>query len=338
MRSHELDGMAARRAWAERLGDSFPVYLLGLAGTVLGLLLLYIGSLMALERTGDLPPPAIVNSICADAKLAFLRDHPPASPTHLIVGSSIAWRNVDSAQLVARDPQIRPLNAGFCGAQLNQAAFAARFLIEQYPSVRTVLAVLEPHDMRACSKTPDQLFDPADTDAYINDRRWLYGFYLRYFDPISFARNVRKIHHRRLGIPPDEGLSLNQYGDSPTHGNTNGDLVYRAFEGYDPSCFADLRQLAADLSASGRELIVATSPINPRWSDLHDRGGEIRRALASRIATALAGTGGRFWDGERHDLTPPVPEFSDAVHLTPPGARRYSRRLAAAVIAPGPGL
>jgi len=72
---------------------------------------------MGLHWAGYLPPPPLVNSLCADVKLEALRDRPPQQPTHLIIGSSIAMDNFDSSQIVLHNPAARPLNEGFCAAQ-----------------------------------------------------------------------------------------------------------------------------------------------------------------------------------------------------------------------------
>lgn len=295
-------------------------YIVAVAITGLFLVALYICGLAALQRTGRLPPPPMVNSLCADLKLQFLRENPPANPTHLIVGSSVAWEDLDSGQIVLRNPQARPLNGGFCAAQVNQIAFVARYLTERFPSIRTVIATLEPHDFRACSKTPDQLFPPRDADDYIFRRRWLYGFYLRYFDLHSLQRNARDL--RAMG-------EVDQWGDSPLHGPGHG-LYYGKFEGYDTTCFTHLRVAALSLAASGRALIVATTPLNPQWSALYDSSGAIRHRLASGIQSAIAGTNAVFWDGDSAFKTTPA-DFVDAVHLKWPAAQRYSAALVSSV-------
>jgi hypothetical protein len=279
---------------------------------------LYIGCLMALQHTGHLPPPPFVNSLCADGKLKFWRESPPENPTHLIVGSSVAWEDLDSERIVEADPHARPLNGGFCAAQVNQVAFVTHYLIERFPSIQTVIAALEPHDFRACSKTPAQMFSPQDADDYIFRRRWLYWFYLRYFDLHSLQRNARDL--RPMG-------ELDQWGDSPLYGPGNG-LYYGKFEGYDPTCFTDLRDLALSLTVTKRRLIVATTPLNPEWSALYDPQRSISRELAAGIKSAIAGTGSVFWDGDRQFETTPS-DFVDAVHLRWPVAQRYSAALVA---------
>ena len=304
---------------SDRVASRALPYLACVALSGLGLLGLYIAGLAALDRAGYLPPPPLVNSLCADGKLECLRNNPPAAPTHLIVGSSVAWGDIDGSQIVLGDPAARPLNEGFCAAQMHQSAFVTWFMIERFPSVQTVIAAVEPHDFRNCDKGTEELFPPTDADDYIFKRRWLYGFYLRYFDLHALQSNARK---RRA-----EGReNLDQWGDNPMWGHRS--LYYGKFEGYDKACFAALRELATSLKASGRRLIVATTPINPAWSALYDKQGTIMADLADEIGVALAGTDAVFWDGNKEFHTDSE-EFLDAVHLQWPTAQRYSAALVA---------
>src|SRR5690242_14255767 len=98
-------------------------YLCSTALTSAVMLGLYVSSLIGLHQAGYLPPPPFVNSLCADEKLEALRQRPPKQPTDLIVGSSVAEYNIDSAKIVIGTPQARPLNEGFCAAQAHQVAF-----------------------------------------------------------------------------------------------------------------------------------------------------------------------------------------------------------------------
>jgi len=83
-------------------------------------------------------------------------------------------------------------------------------MTERFPSVHTAIAVLEPHDFRNCSADTEQLFPPEATDDYIFQRRWLYGFYLRYFDLHSLQQNIRKLRSER---PPEK--ETDEWGDVP---------------------------------------------------------------------------------------------------------------------------
>ncbi|HEY7579849.1 MAG TPA: hypothetical protein VH855_19855 [Acetobacteraceae bacterium] len=290
--------------------------------TGMTLLGLYTCSLVALHRAGYLPPPPLVNSLCADVRLEALRDRPSLQPTHLIVGSSVAMDNFDSSKIAFAEPEAQPLNVGFCAAQAHQVSFVARYMTERFPSVRTVIAVVEPHDFRNCSDNTEQLFPPDAADDYIFRRRWLYGFYLRYFDLHSLQKNVRA----RLSEGPP-GKWTDEWGDVPLNHQASG-LFYGEFEGYDRTCFVALRRMADWLEATDRRLIVASTPMNPAWSELYDGDGTVRTDFASGIRSALGGTDAVFWDGER---AYPVDraQFVDAVHLRWPAAQGFTAALVA---------
>jgi hypothetical protein len=313
------------RAQAFRAGHWIS-YLLFVALTGVSLTALYLCGLVALNQIGDLPPPPIVNSLCADEKLAFLREHPPTTPTLLIIGSSVAWRDIDSAQIQARFPGTTPLNAGFCAAQLNQSAFIAHYFVERFPSLNTIVAVVEPHDFRACSKTPAQLFDPNDADDYIFRRRWLYGLYFRYFDALSLQRNVRHLRAVRDGRDLNDPMTFTKFGDGPVTISGDRGLVYGKFEGYDPSCFTDLHRLAESITSSGRRFLLATAPLNPDWVQQFDADGAVHAGFTSGIKNALSGTGAKFWDSGK-SFSPQPPMFGDAVHLMWPASKQYTAAL-----------
>jgi hypothetical protein len=263
-----------------------------------------------------------VNSLCADDKLEAFRDRPTMQPTHLIVGSSVAMGDFDSSQIVSAEPAAQPLNAGFCAAQAHQVAFVARYLTERFPSIQTVIAVLEPHDFRNCSANTEQLFPPDAADDYIFRRRWLYGFYLRYFDLHSLQKNVRA----RLSEGPP-GETTDKWGDAPLSRRVPG-LFYGEFEGFDRSCFVALRRMTDWLQATKRRLVVASTPMNPAWSEFYDKDRTIRTKFAIGIRSALAATDAAFWDGEQAypvDRT----QFVDAVHLRWPAAKGFTAALVA---------
>jgi hypothetical protein len=280
---------------------------------------LYVSGLIGLHQAGYLPPPPFVNSLCADEKLEALRERPPQQPTYLIVGSSVAEYNVDSAKIISGNSEARPLNEGFCAAQAHQVAFITRYMIERFPSVHVVIAVLEPHDFRNCSAETEQLFPPQAADDYILHRRWLYGFYLRYFDLHSLQQNLRK---RLAERAPEE--RTDQWGDVQAHEQRS--LYYGKFEGYEEACFTALRDMADRLQTGGRQLLVVSSPLNPQWSERYDEDGAVRAAFSGGIRSALAGTDATFWDAE-HAFPMNGSQFGDAVHLLWPAAQSFTEAL-----------
>ena len=307
-------------------------YLLTLVATSFALFAAYSGTLAVLYRTGHLPPPPIVNELCADEKLEWLRDNPPKDPNLLIVGSSLAWRNVDSEQFVLRHPSTRPLNGGVCHLQINQAVFVAEYLVQRIPSIRTVVVVVAPQDLVDCANTPSQLFDPRTADSYVFARRWAYPFYVSHFDFVSLVRNGREIRALRENRDPHNTLLMTRYGDGPIERSHSGagDLVYSALKRYDPACFAALRTLAGVVTSSGRRLFVAASPVNPAWSARFDPDGRRQDGLVAGVRSAIQDTGAGFWDGDRAFAGKPV-NFTDAIHLDWMAAHRYSTLLAAAL-------
>lgn len=305
-------------------------YLFAVALTGFGLVAAYVGFLTQLPRIDALPPPLIVNSLCADVKLQFFREHPPEQPSVLIVGSSIAWRDVNSARLVRADPRVRPLNAGFCGAQINQSRFVSEYFIQRYGSISDVVALIEPHDFRACAKTKAQLYPPEDADDYIYRRTWVWGLYLRYFDLWALQRNIRHLHAVRTGRDLTDPMTFTQYGDGPVPVSPGRDLVYGRFEGFDQSCFSQLHGMARDLAGQGRHFMVATAPLNPDWTSRFDGDGSIHAAFVAGIAEALRGTGAQFWDGAVA-YHPDPDMFGDAVHILWPATDGFSDALATAL-------
>ncbi len=318
------------RARPEAAIGSWVKYLATLALTCVVLFLAYIGTLYALDLNQTLPPPPIVNEVCADEKLEWLRDNPPQNPNLLVVGSSIAWRDVDSEQFVRRRLSVRPLNGGVCHLPINQTAFFATYLLRHIPSIRTIVTVVTPQDFTDCANTPAQPFDPSTADAYAFDRRWAYPFYIKQFDPVALARNADAIWAMRDGRNKFDPLVMSRYGDGPLRVVGHRGLTYGKLAPYDPACFAALHDLAESLESGGRHLFVATGPLNPGWSARYDPEGQVRGEMVRSIQTALQGTGAKFWDGSPAFAGKPV-DFVDAIHINWPAAQRYAAMLAAAL-------
>ena len=308
----------------------FRRYLFSVSATMLILLSAYVGSLAMLARAGVLPPPPLVNELCADEKLQWLRNDMPAHPDLLVVGSSIAWRDVDSAEFVARDPGARPVNGGMCHAEVNQSGFVTKFLLDHMPSVETVVLVLVPQDFTDCTETPARLFSPAVATRYVFDHDWSYGFYLNRFDPAALARNVREIRRLRDGADGYDSMKMTRYGDGPLRITGNRGLMYGTVGGRDPACVAALHTLAVAVAAKGKRLFVAMAPLNPDWVNRFDPTGTRRTSLLDAIHTALAGTGAKLWNGTAAFKSTPD-DFTDAIHINWPAAKRYSALMAKAL-------
>jgi hypothetical protein len=304
-------------------------YLASLAATVALLLLAYGGIVAALDRVGSLPPPAITNELCADEKLHWLRGNFPDRPNLLVVGSSIAWRDIDSSQFARRTPGVRPLNAGFCYSAVSESAFVANYLLDRLPSLRSVVAVVVPQDFTRCTRS--QLFDPAIADSYFFGHRWLWSFYFTQFDPISLTRNAFHIRAMREARDRFNPLEMTAYGDGPLRISGTRGLMYGRFTGYDPACFAALRSLAGSVTAGGRRFFVITGPVHPDWYALHGASGAVRSDMLAGIEVALGDIDGtRLWDGAAEFGGKPS-EFTDALHINWGAAQRFSTLVAEAL-------
>lgn len=312
---------------------SWQRYLFTVAGTFAVLLMAYMGVLAGLQRTDNLPAPSIVNEICADEKLRWLREEAPENPGTLIVGSSVAFRNVDVGQIALQHASARPLNGGVCHLQVNQTAFVTQYLLRHFPTVQTVAATIGPQDLVNCAKTPARLFDPDTADAYVFERRWPYRFYFTQFDVVSLLRNATRIKAIRNGSRPLDTLVITRYGDGPLDTDVSRDLTYGSLVGYDPACFAALRDLASTVVSGGRRFVVTTNPVSPAWTARFDGDNRLHAEMIADIRAALHDTGAEFWDGARR-FGGETSEFTDAIHLKWSAAHRYGALLAAALDAP----
>lgn len=315
--------------------DFSSIYLATVGGTALVLVVLFGIGLAAINRFGFLPPPQLSNNLCMDEKLAHLREHPIDRPTILTVGSSVAWRSIDSAIIrEASDGQSMPLNGAFCGLKMNQTAFAADYLLGHYPSVRSVVLIFAPEDMAQCSTTNPDVFQPQDVDNFVFRREMAFGFYLKYFDPLTLAKNALIVRAIRNGTLPLDAMTMNRYGDAPIDTDVSRkDLVYDAFAPPDPVCLSSLRKFARDIKAQGRQLIVVTMPLSPAWKASHDPNGEIMQDLTRQVQMAIAGADAIFWDAN-HDFPMDPSSFTDAIHIRWSAAKIFSRAL---VLATGLG-
>lgn len=289
-------------------------YMLALAGGAVMALALFCAFYGTLYATGYLPPPPLTNNVCADEKLVFLRRNPPSEPNLLVLGSSVAWRNIDSAVIAAELPGTHPLNGGFCGMQINQSAFIADWIIDQWPSIRQVLLVVSPLDYSSC-KGVGQVFDPADARKFVLDDHPMWSFYLRYFDPISLRRNIkRQIQDREQARLLKVDRSFTKYGDGPLDTNENRGLFYGSMPETDPDCFVALRSLATDLADKHRDLMVVATPIHPDWKSQYDPRGTFRAQYFKDMEKSLQGTGAKLWNADEAGFLD-ASAFTDAIHV-----------------------
>jgi len=322
-----------RSAYSRR--DSSGLYLATLGGVAIVFLTAFWFVLAALNGMGLLPPPQLSNNLCIDEKLAYLRAHPIEQPTILTVGSSVAWRSIDSGVVrETSDGQSVPLNGAFCGLKMNQTEFAAGYLLGHYPSVQSVVLIISPLDLSECSTTNAQVFDPNDINGFVFRHDTVFAFYLKYFDPLTLAKNVLILRSMRDGALPLDSMLIDQYGDGPLQTDaTREDLVYGALPAADQACLSSLSKLAADIKAQDRRLIVVSMPMSPVWKARYDASGAFIHDMTRDIQRAVAGTGAMFWDANR-DFQMDPSDFTDAIHIRWSAAKVFSRAL---VLATGLG-
>jgi hypothetical protein len=314
-----------------RLGIA-PRYLAFVAlGALLALGLLG-ATLTLLHASGNLPAPAIANSQCIDEKLAFLRDQRPADSNLLVIGSSVAWRHFDGAVAIRAAPQTRPLNAGICGLNAQQAVTVADWLLPHLPSVTRVLMIAAPQDFAQCASAPPA-FDVADADRYVFERAPKWSFYLRYFDPISLVRNAVQVAAKRANRIPLDPLVFTPYGDGPLDTDTSRDLTYGAIASLDDACFDAVHAFASRMRDTHREFAVATTPLNPEWISRYDASRRVELQFVTTLDHALAGTEASLWNADRQTHFGAA-AFTDAIHLRWSAAHAFSEQLVEGIAEP----
>ncbi|KTC33723.1 hypothetical protein AO269_12985 [Pseudomonas putida] len=291
-----------------------PAYLIWIAVGLFGSLALFASVIMGLHVTGNLPPPAFSNSLCADEKLGFMREHPVPAPNVLVIGSSVAWRHFDGQTVAERAPGVRPLNGAFCGLHANQSVYVANWLLDRETTVEQVLMIVDPLDFAGCSTVATAVFDRRDADAYVYGQGSAWLPYMRYFTPGSLLRNARTVKAQRTGQVEFDPLVFNRYGDGPLDTQNSRDLLYGQPEPLDPTCFAALDSLAQRLKREGRQLTVVATPLHPQWKAEHESRGQLLAEFDSRLRQTLAHSGAQFWNADTdHRISETA--FVDAIHL-----------------------
>jgi len=287
--------------------------------------------LVLLDRIGRLPAPPLTATNCIDEKFKFLHETDLRSPALVAVGSSVTWRNLDLSVLEAGDG--RPadaLNAAPCYLHVHETAFLANFLVDNMPSVRTVLTVLAMRDLETCVG-PGAFFDPDDARHYVFERAPAWHLYFLNFRPVSFVKDVVRLKEMRTAPPEDESLAMDRYGSSPMtsrHPDPHGNMVA------DPSCLTHLRRMAEALKARGVRLVVALLPPMPAWLAAYDPQGTRDRAWREGVVRTLAGTGAIVRDGAT-SLRLRDAHFTDPMHLQWPATPILTRWLVAEMQAAG---
>lgn len=318
-------------------GQMRALYLLSLFAGLVGALTLFCLTLLSLDRTGNLPPPAFSNNLCVDEKLSFMRANRIESPNLLVIGSSVAWRHVNGHVLAQALPEVRPMNGAFCGLFANQSAYVAHWLLDRESSIRSVVMIADPQDFAGCWKVQDAVFSREHVDPYVYQGASRWNYYMRYFSPKSLARNALTVKAQRAGQIEWDPLVFNRFGDGPLVTENTRKLMYGRPDALDRNCFDALRELSARLQQEGRQLMVVSTPLHPQWKEKYDPDGTFLADFDQRIVDSL-GASGTYWNADK-DWNTPVTSFVDAVHMRWSAVQEFSAALAEQMqkAATGPG-
>jgi hypothetical protein len=283
-------------------------------------------ALAALDAAGRLPAPPLTATNCIDEKFKFLHDTAIRNPSLLAVGSSVTWRNLDFSFFRARyGDRVLPLNAAPCYLYANQTAYLTEFLLDNMPSVKTVLSVFSMRDFSRCEASPTEFFDPDDARSYVfgKDPSWL--LYFKNFRPVSFLRDVIQLPDMRSGKETSAPLVMDEYGSGPL---MLPEPEIRQDVHLDTSCLGHLRRMSESLARRGVNFVVVLMPVMPAWQDAYDPGGVRDAEYRSAVTRALTATETVLIDTSK-SLRLADENFSDPAHLQWPSVAILMRHLIA---------
>jgi hypothetical protein len=269
-------------------------------------------SLVGLSALGRLPAPPITATNCIDEKFKFLHETDIRNPGLIAVGSSVTWRNLDFS--VFEDhygDAVEPLNAAPCYLYVNQTAYLTDFLLDNMPSVKSVMSVFSMRDFSACSTSPTAFFRPEDAEGYLFGRDPAWYLYLKNFRPGSFVRDVIALPAMRSGEDISAPLVMDPYGSGPL---TLPEPDIRENFKLDPTCLGHLSVMSENLSQRGIDFIVVLLPQMPAWRDAYDPGGARDAEFRSAVAGRLDGTRTVLIDAQK-GLHLRNDQFTDHAHL-----------------------
>lgn len=266
----------------------------------------FYGGLAVLKTLDRLPPPPVSGTWCIDSRFAWLRDNPEWTKASVIaVGSSVTWRNLnfDGVSADAREEGV--VNTAPCFLTLNQVRYLTEYFVGSLPAPKTVLTVVAPRDLEACSKNPTAFFDPDLVTQYVSGGGGSWWLYFRNLRPAHLALHVINADARR------SELRYDRFGSGPLTRATPD--PGRPFVP-EPRCYSELTKLAEMLTAKGIQLVVVTFPVMRGWAERHDVSGLTQAEFRAGVAAALAHTDAILVDGMA-EWTAPDSSFTDPVHL-----------------------
>jgi hypothetical protein len=268
--------------------------------------------LAALSAMGRLPAPPITATNCIDEKFKFLHETDIRNPGLIAVGSSVTWRNLDFSVFAEHyGKEIEPLNAAPCFLYVNQTAYLTNFLLDNMPSVKSVMSVFSMRDFSACSTSPTAFFRREDAESYVFGRDPAWHLYLKNLRPMAFTRDVIDLPAMRSGENISAPLVMDAYGSGPlTLPNSE---IRENFE-LDPSCLDHLSAMSESLSRRGIGFIVVLLPQMPAWRDAYDPSGARDAEFRAAVSRRLDGTRTVLIDAQR-ELHLRNDQFTDHAHL-----------------------
>ncbi|UEM06778.1 hypothetical protein JL101_030255 (plasmid) [Skermanella rosea] len=266
----------------------------------------------ALASVDRLPAPPITATNCIDEKFKFLHETTIRDPDLLAVGSSVTWRNLDFSVLKARyGDAVEPLNAAPCYLHVDETAFLTGFLLDNMPSVKTVLSVFSMRDFEACSAGENAFFRPEDARDYVFGGSPGWHLYFKNFRPGAFLRDALTLADMRSGENIHAPLVMDAYGSGPL---LLPEPDIRENVSVDPACLRHLRNMSKELSRRGVEFVVVLLPPMPGWIAAYDPGGFRDGAFRSEVSRHLERTGALLIDAAK-GLALTDKDFTDPAHL-----------------------
>ncbi len=245
-----------------------------------------VGVAVAHFAPGNMPAPAISTLVHMDEKLRFIRERPALDPTILAVGSSVTWRQTAGGAFDAVAGTAGSfLNGGTAFLQIHQTRAMARFYLNHFQNVRTLLVMTSLADFGDCTTQPEYLVAQEDAARYAFDNWPAPYFYFRYVSPQRYVRTAMTLAERRTPLTGD--LYLDSYGSGPLQ---VPDTMKRGLRydkiARDPACIAALDGLVADTEARGIRLVLVFAPIHPEYRALYRADITWLEGVASRVAAA----------------------------------------------------
>lgn len=304
---------ATRKAWLH--------YVIALAAGALLVIPALAGVMAVLDSLGAMPPPLISNNLCADEKLAYMRQNRPADVNLLVVGSSSAMRHFNSPEAIRFDRRLRPYNAGLCAMNLWRSEQVINWLTYRLPDVRRVFLLASSLEFGDCRPNARPTLDVSNADRFVFGDTPRISFYMRSFNATTLLRNSIDLRRRRSDRTWFDSVVLNKFGDAPVQPRGNRREWYLKAM-LDEQCFATLRHIARTLDARGIAFAVVESPMNPVWKKKFDRSGDVTLLIRRRIREALSGTRAVLIEDHNGFI---AADFYDAVHMRGSSTPRFTR-------------